>query len=935
MDRMIIEPTSIWYNTDSFKKLPSSDQRGSAGKISDEDAIVSLHQRGDRILDDISKKFLQILQPQHGQKRKATTNFGGLSESDKSFINKIMSSGTSSDRLSALILLVSSAPLHSRTHLTTLLNTSKKKNREEAGRAIRALVDWVSGGGNPELGGLPNRKLKYFRDQPDLITVAQLQKVKNRKSKSKNVESESSFEGEAEGDQWLALWAFEDWLKKWYVELLKVIEGLSHDPLVFTRNQSVSHLFCLLRDKPEQEQNLLALLVNKLGDNERIVCSRTSYNLLLLLQTHPLMKSIIIREISALVLKPIVHQIKKRDPKSKKSPAIDLSIRHHDHARYYGAITLNQITLSKGDSEISNRLIEVYFEIFKEILGSAMSEEEEAAAQPATLDEMNEEEIEAEHMRQQDEDSKKRKGRKKSNSSKKTSREISEEEIVAEKRSRLIAVVLTGLNRAFPYGSLSEGTFNSHLNTLFRIIHTGSFNVSVQALILVQHLTITKPSIAERFYRVLYETLLDHRLMVNTSKHALYLNLLFKSLKADNNEQRVFAFVKRIIQILHYQQPSFICVTLVLLGELFGLPKFFETSEKLLSEKNEDCLVDKNDSEGRIEYDGRKRDPSFSNALKSFLWELVPLLSHYHPAVSLNASQLLNSQKVTSTVDFDHHTLSSFLDKFVYRQPKRVSKSKGSSIMQPDLHPRLGGMLKKSLGRKVEKLTMNSSSLLNRTEKDVPADELFFHKFFVKKAEKDRRSAKKRGNKERLEDKDFGGKGGSDDGSFEGVIEEDEEEEEEDDEDEGEGDEKEEEEVWKAMKASMGKKLQEEIEDGEDDESWLEDMDSEDFSGEDLRETKLDEDEDEGEESEIVFTDDDLEIDSDEDLKLLEQTSDEDEDEIQLKKRKKTGSKFDTKGEPEKKSKKNRKTIDSKTLRSLPIFAKLEEYSHLLKDDKD
>lgn len=27
-----------------------------------------------------------------------------------------------------------------------------------------------------------------------------------------------------EGDEWLALWSFEDWLKKWYLELLGVIE---------------------------------------------------------------------------------------------------------------------------------------------------------------------------------------------------------------------------------------------------------------------------------------------------------------------------------------------------------------------------------------------------------------------------------------------------------------------------------------------------------------------------------------------------------------------------------------------------------------------------------------------------------------------------------------------------------------------------------------
>jgi len=36
------------------------------------------------------------------------------------------------------------------------------------------------------------------------------------------------------------------------------------DPLPFVRNHMISYIFDLLRDKPEQEQPLLRLLVNKL-----------------------------------------------------------------------------------------------------------------------------------------------------------------------------------------------------------------------------------------------------------------------------------------------------------------------------------------------------------------------------------------------------------------------------------------------------------------------------------------------------------------------------------------------------------------------------------------------------------------------------------------------------------------------------------------------
>ena len=78
--------------------------------------------------------------------------------------------------------------------------------------------------------------------------------------------------------------------------------------------QSLALIATLLRSHPEQEQNLLRLLVNKLvrfayflsvyrsltilqfqGDTESSICARTSYYLLHILQEHPEMKAIIIQ----------------------------------------------------------------------------------------------------------------------------------------------------------------------------------------------------------------------------------------------------------------------------------------------------------------------------------------------------------------------------------------------------------------------------------------------------------------------------------------------------------------------------------------------------------------------------------------------------------------------------------------------------------------
>src|SRR4051794_12773528 len=75
-------------------------------------------------------------------------------------------------------------------------------------------------------------------------------------------------------------------------------------------------------------------------------------------------------------------------------------------------------------------------------------------------------------------------------------------------------------------------SLETHLDTLFRITHSSNFNTSIQALILIQQIAASKHLAVDRFYRTLYESLLDPRLIAS-SKQTLYLNLLYKALKDD------------------------------------------------------------------------------------------------------------------------------------------------------------------------------------------------------------------------------------------------------------------------------------------------------------------------------------------------------------------------------------------------------------------
>jgi len=128
----------------------------------------------------------------------------------------------------------------------------------------------------------------------------------------------------------------------------------------------------------------------------------------------------------------------------------------------------------------------------------------------------------------------------------------------------------------------------------------------------------------------------------------MYLNLVFRAIKADTQMKRVKSFVKRIIQTATMHSPAYICGILYLLHEveksmpslrsIFDNPEEDDSDEEdfkdvvdddmgepervqILRKQERDAQDDKKKSENA--YDGKKRDPLFTNADRSCLWELV------------------------------------------------------------------------------------------------------------------------------------------------------------------------------------------------------------------------------------------------------------------------------------------------------------------------
>ena len=79
---------------------------------------------------------------------------------------------------------------------------------------------------------------------------------------------------------------------------------------------------------------------------------------------------------------------------------------------------------------------------------------------------------------------------------------------------------------------------DKNLNTLFKLVHVTSFNVSMQALMLLNQVMDSRDDMIHRYYNAFYRKMFDLEWR-NTSKQTFFLNLLFNSIKKDEAIPRV------------------------------------------------------------------------------------------------------------------------------------------------------------------------------------------------------------------------------------------------------------------------------------------------------------------------------------------------------------------------------------------------------------
>lgn len=70
--------------------------------------------------------------------------------------------------------------------------------------------------------------------------------------------------------------------------------------------------------------------------------------------------------------------------------------------------------------------------------------------------------------------------------------------------SKMLSVLLSGVNRAYPYAGTGDEKVKEELDTLFKVVHLVKFNTAVQALMLLFQVMDSQQTISDRYYVALY-----------------------------------------------------------------------------------------------------------------------------------------------------------------------------------------------------------------------------------------------------------------------------------------------------------------------------------------------------------------------------------------------------------------------------------------------
>ena len=440
----------------------------------------------------------------------------GRSSAEAAWLRLVRTAGTAADKVAAALVTAQQDPVANLKAIDALLDLADGARtaggKRGAGQALDALRDLFIG------ALMPNRKLRRLEDQPcdELLARHSV--------------------GSATRRRYLLLWAFEDALKQRHGRLLACLASLSRDPLEWLKNKAMATAAKLLACKPEGERDLLALLINKLGDPARRAASGAAHHLGQVLNEHPAMKGVVVRDVAHFAFRPRIGL----------------------RAVYAAVVFVAQIPLSHrgNDPAVAAQMVRLYFDLFQ-ILLAADAPPPDGGDDKADDDKDGKDSSSGKKKGARSKGGKAggkpakgaaRKGGRKNGEMSASPDAVVDAALGVD--SRLLRALLTGINRALPY--VPEDTADELVTTIapaiFRVSHTSSAGGAVQALTLLFHMLTGRQSASDRFYRALYALLLRPELP-RSAAAAMALSLLFRAMRADVQPKRVAALSKRLLQV--------------------------------------------------------------------------------------------------------------------------------------------------------------------------------------------------------------------------------------------------------------------------------------------------------------------------------------------------------------------------------------------------
>uniref|UniRef100_A0A673GST9 CCAAT/enhancer-binding protein zeta n=1 Tax=Sinocyclocheilus rhinocerous TaxID=307959 RepID=A0A673GST9_9TELE len=453
---------------------------------------------------------------------------------NSAWMKSVVSTGTLTDRMAAMTVLIQDAPIHSLEHVESLVSLVKKKGSRRQGlMALDTLKELLLTDLLPKHCKRHTFSLHHFEQ----------------------LEEKASGNRDAR-DRRPILWYFEHQLKLKVADFVAALDELARDTVQATKMRSLTTAYELLCNQPEQEKVLLVQIVNKLGDPEYKIASKASHLLETVLHKHPNMKTVVCCEVERLMFRPNISS----------------------KAQYYAACFLNQVILSHEEADLAAKLITIYIMFFN------------ACVKKKDIE------------------------------------------------SKMLSALLTGVNRAYPYAKIGDDDVCKRLDTLFKVVHIVKFNTAVQALMLLFQVMDSQQTISDRYYVALYRKLLDPGLS-SSSRKSMFLNLLYKSLKADIVLRWVKAFVKRLLQVSCEQTPAFACGALFLVSEVMknkpGLKLLLqeEREEEMYQDLEEDVDDDSIAEEGLV---GTDKDEKIQSVKQCQMKPTASWVHHQNMEGSLN-----------------------------------------------------------------------------------------------------------------------------------------------------------------------------------------------------------------------------------------------------------------------------------------------------------